>query len=124
MDVERVRGLVFLKNHGSFRSRTSFFAEPGMRNGSTPMMQRIMSATSTDASREETIWGSDLRFRYEPQLHISAAFDLHFTADALKDMRLGSSPGVSPQENLDVAGGSSLDAPEDATRDNISVSRL
>jgi len=104
------------EHHGYFRFRADLFHNghlntviPGNPNSGTsailpPLIENVINndgsnpfnVRSTDA---KTIAYANLRFRYQPSIHISQALRIHATMDIMDNLVLGSTPDFAPSLN-------------------------
>ena len=91
------------EHHGYFRTRLSAFGNYDLNTRGTSPIPSPLDSTERGASQQENltrtsdddsdaVLGGDLRFRYEPTLHISETLRISATLDFLDNLVMGTTP--------------------------------
>jgi uncharacterized protein (TIGR04551 family) len=88
------------EHHGYFRTRLSAFGNYDLNTRGTSPVAAPLDAKERGATQQENIkkddsdavLGGDMRFRYEPTLHISETIRVSATLDILDNLVLGTTP--------------------------------
>lgn len=108
--AERPRTYPYVEHHGYFRFRTDFFHNghlgtviPGVRGSGTsgipaPLSENYTNNEDVSVSAQvgtedaQVIASANMRFRYQPTIHISSALRVKATFDIMDNLVLGSTP--------------------------------
>ncbi len=94
------RGVAWLEHHLQLRMRTDLFVNPELGSAIGPAVLRTPAAAGVEGAREENaVWGSNLRLRYEPVLHVTEAFRVRAGFDVLGRLVMGSTPALEPGQS-------------------------
>ncbi|MBM4396178.1 MAG: TIGR04551 family protein [Deltaproteobacteria bacterium] len=141
-------GYPWLEHHGYFRIRMEGFhrghlgTEHLKGDGTTVVTSGFLPPLSNNAanalsvnqggvSRRDNDWlgGANMRFRYEPTLHVAPSLAVHTQFDVLDNLVLGSSPDYNPSRpdaplSLFSRSQAPLSSGRNALRDAISVKQV
>jgi len=108
--AERPRSFPYVEHHGYFRFRADFFhnghlstvipgdAKSGTSGIPAPLTENAINNSDSDVSAQvgtedaKVISYANIRFRYQPTLHVSSGLRIKATFDILDNLVLGSTP--------------------------------
>ena len=126
----------YIEHHGYMRFRPDLFINMDLGTKGTSPIPPPGEADQDNIdegvgdSEASVLAGANMRFRYEPTIHIFEDLRIHVTMDILDNMLLGSSPdGLLGSKRFDVplgtfTGGQAPETPKDSLRDSVRIKRL
>lgn len=100
--------LELLELNGYFRFRYDLFVRAGLNQGLDPMGYSLFPAFISDPTASGSQNTANMRFRLDPTFNVSEEIRIRGTFDFLDNVVLGSTPAVSPRNDIDFSSGSQL----------------